>query len=62
MLKYEIDKLKSKLAASFTKSTDINAKQIVNDAKLTVMYRINARWRTKKYQEKSYVKKKKNVT
>lgn len=44
--------VKTKSPASFTNT---NTKQTITDAKATVvMHRINARWRAKGHQEKSY--------
>lgn len=53
MRKYETNQFKTK-QVSFEKLADTDAKQMITDATPTVMHKINARWRAKKYQEYSY--------
>lgn len=53
ILKYETERLKTKLTDSFEKSTDSDAKQTMTDGKPTVIHWIDARWRAKRQCVKS---------
>lgn len=46
---------KGKKDVDATESTDTDAKQMINDAKPTIMPRIKARWREKMNQENSFI-------